>query len=144
MVREELQSFLADLSAFYERKQEPGQRTFDLWFDKVKSIPGECLKWITNKIQEEQERFPNNITATVWSLYHQWLEANPEKKAHATYFECPDCHEGLIFATKKKNDVKYRYVFGCSKCKQNHSRAYEVMSRHELIGMGYEPEKIVS
>lgn len=138
MVREEFDSFLIEMAAFYERKQQPAQKTFDLWFAKVQAIPAESLKWITKKIQDEYEIWPRNITATLWAFYHQWLDAHPEKRAIETFFNCSDCDEGLITAYKKKNDIKYRYVFRCSKCRQDKTKAYPIGSRMELMNDGYE------
>ena len=138
MVREDFDTFLMEMAAFYERKQQPAQKTFDIWFNKVQKIPAESLKWITKKIQDEFEIWPRNITATLWAMYHQWLDAYPEKRAIENYFYCPDCNDGLITARKAKNDVNYRYIFRCPKCKQNHNRSFPLVSRAELMNDGYD------
>jgi hypothetical protein len=130
-----------EIAAFYERKQQPSQKTFDIWFDRIKNVPSESLMWITRKIQDEYEYWPKNITATLWSFYHQWLDSNPDKRAIENFFDCPDCDEGLITAYKEKNNTKYRYVFRCTKCKQNKIAAYPRASRVELLGEGYEIRK---
>ena len=36
-----------------------------------------------------------------------------------------------------QNNTKYKYVFRCIKCKQNHMAAYPEMGRAELISQGY-------
>lgn len=138
MVREDFDTFLMEMAAFYERKQQPAQKTFDLWFAKVQKIPAESLKWITKKIQDEFEVWPRNITATLWAMYHQWQDAYPEKRAIENYFYCPDCNDGLITAYKEKNNVKYRYIFRCPKCKQANNRSFPMMSRAELMNDGYD------
>jgi hypothetical protein len=138
MVRNEFEDFLIDMGHFFERSKAPNSRTIDLWFEKIKAIPAESLKWITKKIQDEYEIWPRNITATLWAFYHQWLDAHPEKRAIETFFNCSDCDEGLITAYKKKNDIKYRYVFRCSKCRQDHTKAYPIAARLELMNDGYE------
>ncbi len=138
MVREDFDTFLMEMAAFYERKQQPAQKTFDIWFNKVQKIPAESLMWITKKIQDEFEIWPRNITATLWAMYHQWLDAYPEKRAIENYFYCPDCNDGLITARKAKNGVNYRYIFRCTKCKQNHNRSFPLVSRAELMNDGYD------
>lgn len=141
MVREDFDELISSVGAFYERKVQPTPKTFDIWFAKVQKIPREALKWIEKKIQDECEMWPRNITATIWAFYHQWLDAYPEKRAHKNYFNCPDCHEGLIYATKEKNGVKYRYIFRCSKCQQDKTSAWPIMGRLELM-QDYEVEKV--
>ena len=134
----ELVNMVSELCAFYERQKEPKQATIELWFKMVKNIPSEPILWITQRIKETHEVFPKNIPATLWGSYTEWQRVNPDKKAIENYFDCPDCNEGLIFATKKKNDLKYRYVFRCVKCKQNHCRAYPLSSPMGLKEDGYD------
>lgn len=128
----ELAGLITELCNFYERK-EPKQNTVELWFKLVKNIPSEPIAWITKKIFETHESFPRNITAALWSSYTEWQQANPDKRAIESYFDCPDCNEGLIFAKKKKNGIDYEYIFRCSKCRQNHVKAYPIASRLELL-----------
>lgn len=128
----ELVNLITELCSFYERK-EPKQNTIELWFRLVKNIPSEPIKWITQRIFENNESFPRNITATLWATFTEWQSANPDKRAIENYFHCPDCNEGLIFASKEKNGINYKYVFRCAKCMQNKTKAYPVMSRLELL-----------
>jgi hypothetical protein len=123
---------LTSLCDFYERK-EPKQATIELWFRLVQRMPSEPIPWIVKKIQETQESFPRNMTAAFWGSYTEWQQAYPDKKAHKDYFHCPDCNDGLIFAKKEKNGVKYSYVFRCVKCKQDNTKAYPMASRLELL-----------
>lgn len=141
MVRSEFEDFLIEIGHFFERSKSPSVRTIDIWFEKIKAIPFESLKWITRRIQDEYEYWPKNITATLWSFYHQWLDAHPDKRVIENYFDCPDCDEGLITACKEKNSTKYRYVFRCTKCKQNRTPAYPKASRVDLLSEGYEVMK---
>ncbi len=139
MVRESFTKFLAKLSAFYERKVQATPGTADIWFDKVKHIPDECLPWIEKKIQDECDHWPHNITMAICEYHRAWQESNPDKRAPERHWECTDCSDGLIFARKVNKDtkVKYRYVFKCLKCKQS-KYDYPLSSVVELIRDGYE------
>jgi hypothetical protein len=123
---------LKTLCDFYERK-EPKQSTIELWFESVHKMPSEPLKWIVKKIQETHDSFPKNMPSAFWSGYTEWQSANPDKRATPSFFACSDCNEGLIFANKVVNKIKYSYVFRCTKCKQNHNNNYPAMSRLELL-----------
>lgn len=121
MVRAEFDRFLGVMGAFYERKVRPTEHTTDLWYDKVKKIPGDALAWIENRIQAECESWPRNITATMWAMFHQWLDANPERRAPERQMPCAECGgEGELFV-RKRNDagVHIRYVFRCGACNQS-------------------------
>ena len=126
----ELATLITELCGFYERK-EPKQNTIELWFKLVKNIPSESLNWVTKKIFETHESFPRNITASLWAAFTEWQQANPDKRAIQSYFSCTDCSEGLIFARSKKTGNEY--VFRCAKCRQDHTKAYPVSSRLELL-----------
>jgi hypothetical protein len=132
MEKTEFVDLLKELSDFYERK-EPKTSTIDLWYRLVQRIPSEPVKWITKKIEEVYEAFPRNLTAALWSSYTQWQQSYPEKKAKKVYFDCPDCNEGLIFAKKKNAPHVSEFVFRCSRCRQDNTRAYPLSSRLELL-----------
>ena len=123
---------LSTLCDFYERK-EPKQSTIELWFGLIKRMPSEPIPWIIKKIQETHETFPKNMTAAFWGTYSEWQQANPDKRAIQSFFDCSDCSEGLIFAKKIIEGKKYSYVFRCTKCRQNHNQNYPSMSRLELM-----------
>jgi hypothetical protein len=128
----EFNNLLTELSNYYERK-EPKTSTIDLWYNKIHAIPSEPIKWIAKKIEESNDSFPKNLPSAIWGAYTEWQQANPEKLARESFFDCPDCNEGLIFAKKQKNGVNYSYVFRCARCKQNHYRAYPLDSPIELL-----------
>ena len=134
MLIADLNRVIEELSDFYERKTAPKTKTVELWYRLVKQIPAEPLKWITRHIQDNYESFPKNITSALWGSFTEWQQTNPDKKVIETFFECSDCNEGLIFAKKKnKQGTNYEYIFRCTKCKQNHCRAYPASSRLELL-----------
>lgn len=122
---------LTTLCDFYERK-EPKQATIELWFRLIKDIPSEPIPWILKKIQENHESFPKNMTAVFLSMFREWQQANPDKRAIRHFFECPDCDDGLIFAKRETNGVNYRYVFRCVKCRQDKTQAYPEASKLSL------------
>lgn len=128
----ELGELIKELSLFYERK-EPKAATIELWHRLVKRIPSEPIKWITKKIEENHESFPKNLTATLWGTYTVWQQTFPEKKTMKRFFDCSDCNEGLIFARKKNAPHISEFVFRCSKCRQDNTRAYPLSSRLELL-----------
>jgi len=132
---------LKQLCNYYERKVFPLNSAHDLWFKKTENIPDEAAFYIRDRIYEELESFPKNLPKIMWAFYHEWIEAHPEKRAKLNYFNCPDCNEGLIFCRKKNSDDKYiRYVFKCSRCKQDHTPGYPMDSKKGLIEKGYEFE----
>lgn len=137
MTLDDFTGLITELSDFYERKQ-PKPHTIELWYRLIKRIPHEPLKWIMRHIEDNYESFPKNITAALWEAYTEWQQANPDKMAKESFFDCPDCSEGLIFARKTKNNISYKYVFRCVKCKQNHCRSYPESSKSELIAEGYD------
>lgn len=129
---------IKDLGSFYEKIKAPGKNTMDLWYQKTKSIPTESLEWIKNKIFDEHESFPKNISSALWTMYQEWLKAHPDKIAIKTFFNCPDCFEGLIFCHKLVGEQRYyRYVFRCAKCRQDHTRAYPEVFKAQLMQNGF-------
>jgi hypothetical protein len=137
MTLDEFTGIVTELSDFYERKQ-PKINTIDLWYRSIKRIPSEPVKWIARHIEDNYESFPKNIVSALWGGYAEWQQAHPDKAARESFFHCADCSEGLIFASKiNQNNTKYKYVFRCIKCKQNHMAAYPEIVRAELISQGY-------
>ena len=131
----ELYEFTKALSTLcdYSERKEPKQSTIEPWFENVKRIPSEPIKWIVKKIQETHDSFPKNMPSAFWGSFGEWQQANPDKRAHESFFNCTDCLEGLIFAKKFIEGKKYSYVFRCTKCRQNHNQNYPAMSRLELM-----------
>jgi hypothetical protein len=138
VVRTEFDRLMADLGAFYEKKVQPTGRTFDLWFDKIKTVPSESLRWIEKKIQDECEFWPRNITSTIWAFYHAWLSTYPEKREAEKDVECPECNHGLIHV-QKQNDRKQwvDYTFRCGKCQQSNLNGIPMMPKRALLNQGY-------
>jgi hypothetical protein len=136
MVREEFETFTVKLSAFYERKVRPMHGTLDLWFEKVRRIPAEALPWMENKIYEESEGWPRNLTSTMWALYHSWLQAHPEKRSFKRDQFCPDCEGGWLILEKQED---YRqptsYSAPCGNCKQIPGRNY--LTLHQALSNGF-------
>ena len=128
----EFTSMLKELSDYYERAKEPKNSTTELWFDNIRKIPSEPIKWIVRKIEEENDSFPRNFPSAVWGAYREWMQANPNRVASKTYFDCPDCTEGLIWARQDKYGCRYTYVFRCARCKQSTLQAYPIAVRMEL------------
>lgn len=129
----EFTSMLKELSDYYERAKEPKHGTTELWFDKIRKIPSEPIKWITRKIEDENDSFPRNLPGAVYGAYREWLQANPDRISTRNYFDCPDCTDGLIWARLEKNGQRYTYVFRCVRCKQSTVHAYPMVSRLELM-----------
>jgi hypothetical protein len=132
----EFTQILKELVDFYERK-EPKQGTTELWFDKVKRIPSEPIRWMLQKIQDEHEAFPRNVPGALWGAFREWQQAYPERIDRKDYFDCPDCTDGLIWAKQIKNGIPYGYVFRCARCKQNNCQQYP-MTRLDEIKADYE------
>lgn len=128
----EFTQLLKELVDFYERK-DPKPGTTELWFDKVRKIPSEPVKWIMKRIEDENESFPRNLPGALWVSYREWMQAYPDRVAHRQSQNCPDCTDGLIWARLIKNGRRYTYVFRCSRCRQDTTEAYPVAGRAELM-----------
>ena len=128
----EYNKFLKELSDFYERK-EPKPGTAELWFEKVAKIPGEPLKWIAKKIENDNDSFPRNLPTAICAAYREWQQANPSKIAHKRHEDCPDCQDGLIWARQAKQGIRYTYVFACARCQQCTASQYPQALRVELM-----------
>ncbi|OPX91904.1 MAG: hypothetical protein A4E53_00624 [Pelotomaculum sp. PtaB.Bin104] len=127
-------------ACFYYERKIPKDDTMDLWCDKVKSIPDEAADYISQHITDSDIP-PKNYPSVFWALFYAWQKANPEKTARKQdYFECPDCHEGIIYASKRKTEggIAYKYFFRCCKCRQNHVQEYPKAYKDDLIKHGYE------
>ena len=132
-------SAIKELCDYYERK-EPKAGTQELWFDRVKSIPHEAMKWIITKITQENDTFPHNLPGVLAALFFQWRESNPRKLYHE-HIDCPDCDDGIITAWKISNNNRpYSYLFRCGRCKQVAVTSWPVSTRWQLIDDGYDPE----
>lgn len=137
MQKIEFNAMIVRLCGYFERKAPVTNETLDLWYGLVKYIPAECLIWIEKKMKEECDGWPRNIGMVVRDLYETWLVLNPEKRAITKEgMACPDCADGLIFVTRKKNGVNYHFVFGCSICRQA-TLGIPTASAAELAKQGY-------
>jgi hypothetical protein len=130
-----------DLCAYYEHK-EPKDPTMELWIPKVRPVPDEAAEWIKDRICATQDMFPRNLPNMIYALFFEWREAFPEKAKSKSYFACPDCVEGIITATKRKmvvhgQEIDYRYVFSCGKCRQSDYPGYPVDTAINLQAHGY-------
>lgn len=137
MVRTELEAIVGNLGAFYERKSAPSAMTLELWMQKVKNIPSEAVGPIQDKIMDECEYWPRNLPATLWAMYHAWLEAHPEKRAHKDIVDCPDCEGGWLCLTRPVRGYRVPPTFSapCGRCRQ--VRAAQYMTLAEALRQGY-------
>lgn len=138
MVRTELEAIVGNLGAFYERKAAPSEMTLVLWLQKVKNIPSEAIPWIQSKIMDECESWPKNITAIMWAMYHAWLAAHPEKRAHLDHVDCPDCEGGWLAIRKRVEPYRQpiSHSAPCGRCKQIPASQY--MTMFQALESGYE------
>jgi hypothetical protein len=138
VVRHEFDAIIGNLGAFYERKVRPIPMTLDMWFEKVKKIPSEAVTPIQQRIMDECEGWPKNITAMMWALYHQWLSAHPEKRAHREAVDCPDCEGGWLALQKNVDGYRQKisHSAACGRCKQIPSAQY--MTLFQAKEHGYE------
>lgn len=129
---------IENLGAFYERKVKPISRTLEMWFEKVKKIPSEAVMPIQDKIMDECERWPANLTATMWAMYHRWLDAHPEKRAFREAVNCPDCEGGWLVLSKLVEGYKQPLSFSapCGRCRQIPAANY--MTIFQAREKGYE------
>lgn len=138
MVRTDFEAIIGNLGAFYERKVRPTPMTLDMWFEKVKKIPSEAVNPIQQKIMDECDGWPKNITATMWALYHSWLAAHPEKRAFKEAVNCPDCEGGWLALQKKVDGYRQpiSHSAPCGKCRQIPAAKY--MTLFQAREQGYE------
>jgi len=145
MVRTELEAIVGNLGAFYERKSAPSAMTLELWMQKVKNIPSEAVGPIQDKIMDECEYWPRTLPATLWAMYHAWLEAHPEKRAHKDIVDCPDCEGGWLVLQKIINNKFGRPMYEnaiptftapCGKCRQLPMRNF--LTLFQAIEQGYQ------
>jgi len=137
----EFESFLVNLTAFFERKH-PTDKIIDLWFDMVHDIPVDELLQIYNKITKENESFPRNLTAVMWALHYDIIAGDPIREK--VYKNCPECSDGLMHLRKMDGDGLYMqpYVFRCATCRQR-AEAFPWGNRAALIREGYESPPIM-
>jgi hypothetical protein len=135
----EFSKILKELGDYYERAKEPRHGTIELWFDKVKNIPTEPIGWVISRIESENESFPRNLPSAMWGAYRDWMSSHPERVAHQTFHDCPDCNDGVLPARKGTRGVdRYTYTFRCGRCKQSKTMAYPMATRMQLMSEGYE------
>lgn len=87
MVKADFARWLKQALTYFERK-EPSDATVNLWYEKVKDIPGASLPHIYQEITA-QEAFPRNLPGFMKFKAMEWLAANPE-----TSSKC-ECHRGV-------------------------------------------------
>ncbi|NPV03844.1 MAG: hypothetical protein HPY67_03835 [Syntrophaceae bacterium] len=132
----ECHEMIKTVSAYYERKI-PSDRTLDLWFERIRGIPGESIGWIQTRIFEQFEAFPKNLPSVIWELYNAWLDAHPEKRARKESVDCPDCEGGLLCLTRPVRGYRVPPTFSapCGRCRQ--VRAAQYMTLAEALRQGY-------
>lgn len=132
MVQHRFEKIVNRACSYYEHRQ-PKDGTMDIWAEKTAGIPDAAADYIEAHITDN-EQFPKNLPNLMWALFRAWQAANPDKvRREKEYFECPECHEGIIYARKKG----YRYIFRCVTCKQNRVQSYPKAYKSELEAQGY-------
>jgi hypothetical protein len=132
----EFNATIQNICAYYQHS-EPKGPTLNLWYDKVKNIPAEPIRWIEKKMFDEQESYPKNIPSMMWALYNTWLAANPHKRAMTEDKNCPDCEGGWLAIEKQVDGYRQKisHSAACGKCKQLPSARY--MTLQQAIEQGY-------
>lgn len=129
----EFTKILKELNDYYEHR-EVKQGSAEIWFQRVRNIPSEPIRWMLQKIEGEGDAYPRNIPGALWGAFREWQQAHPERIAQQTFKDCPDCEEGLIYARNKTHGNNYQYVFRCGRCKQSTLQGYPMATRLELSG----------
>jgi hypothetical protein len=134
MVEKVFHAFVKGLCFYYERR-DPREETLDLWFQGVKHIPDEPVDWMSEQIRSRHETFPRNLPLEMRTLWQQWLEDHPQRRARRTdEAECPDCDgDGLISLFRNRS----RYLFRCGKCKRSNLNSVPVAYLADLEARGY-------
>lgn len=137
----EFTSFLTALSNYYERKP-PTPGTAELWFEKVKRVPAESLKWIETSITSSNEIFPKNLPNVVWACFRAWQDAHPEKRETKYEISCADgCDAGVLHVRKDREfggqTFPSIYAFACARCNRG-PVGYPHARLRDLEAAGYE------
>lgn len=128
MTNREFEIFIDDITSYYQ-KSKPRKETAVLWFSEIMNIPSESLEWIKKKIYAT--KYPENMPKTLWALYYQWLEENPNKKAN-TGKGCNECEDGWIFYLINRNS----YAIRCEYC--NRAENQPASNRAKIQARGHE------
>ena len=134
MVEKVFHDFVKGLCFYYERR-DPREETLDLWFQGVKHIPDEPVDWMSEQLRTRHEAFPRNLPLEMRTLWQQWLEDHPQRRARRTVEEaCPDCDgDGLISLFRKGSS----YLFRCGRCKRSNLNGVPVAYIADLEARGY-------
>lgn len=137
MVATEFGILISKLVSFYERKK-PNDSTMDLWFDAISGIPSAEITDIFERIVKDNEAFPRNLTAAMWSVHYELRAAAGIATAVKVYKHCDYCKDGLLFLEKEHPSGGFymRYVFRCDQCKQR-KEAYPWGNIMILLNQGY-------
>ena len=98
MVRIELEAFVKELSAWFERTRPPAQRTMELWAEDVKHIPNTHLHEIMGAAKN-LETWPRNLPAFMRHKSMELKETRGESNKYAIHprrlhpgsYAKPDC-----------------------------------------------------
>jgi hypothetical protein len=85
MVRLDLESFIREMGAFFERPKPPAQATIDLWAKEVADIPPAAIPYIMTAVKK-LDLPPRNLPGFMRSQYHNWLkDTGQAAQAHSIH-----------------------------------------------------------
>lgn len=144
MNSDEYSELINDIHLYFSRKR-PESRQLVLWYEKVKHIPAEAVKYIYEAITDEEERLPMNLPKKIKAGWSAYLRDNPSKLVRHKRTACPDCYgHGLIWYTRyeeiyERLNEAFCVCGNCSnwKCHFDDKEPYNTFTRQHLEELGH-------
>jgi len=89
----------------------------DIYFRRLKDIPDEAMKNITESIIDNEKYFPT--PGTIKNAWYIWLQQRPYKRQYSAKTECQSCGgQGYYIYRKYDHDIGkwYEHLARCAYC----------------------------
>ncbi len=135
---------VTELFEFF-RYRPPSDTQIEIWFRKVKHLPGESLRWSLDLI-ESFDTMPRNIPKAFLRAWEAWLQEHPQRKASNylcdPFVDCPDCIDGIVYVERFTETGKQTAAFRCSKCRRSSLNGIPMASLEDVESDGWRRQKL--
>lgn len=148
MDRQTFETGITQLFRHFQAKK-PVHETMEIWHEKLSYMRAKIFMWSIDKITEDYDTIPRNITKAISTISCGYYDANPEQEFADTLYDSVDdgnypvqklWYAYNILCKNKYDDGQfYRY---CEHNKMPEGRKEAVINRYRIAELGESYESV--
>lgn len=133
MKKQNFADFVQNLAVHFGSTR-PSQERMKSWYERVMDLPDEFMAWCVDRIKDNFDAFPRNLSKAILALWIEWQKEHPNRIAKFQEHQgCDKCNRGWLIARLGNETATFR----CGHCQCVQQDIAVIATREELEGYGW-------